>query len=53
MELQTIVDLLVNNGTVVCVLAYCLWRDAKFMQKLENTLSVIESTIDKIEKRTI
>lgn len=47
--MENIVNLLMNNGTAIVVLAYFIFRDYKFMQKLESTLDLISQMI-KIER---
>ena len=47
--MDDIVNLLMNNGTAIVVLAYFIFRDYKFMQKLESTLDLISQMI-KIER---
>lgn len=47
--MENVVNLLMNNGTAVVVLAYFIFRDYKFMQKLESTLDLISQMI-KIDK---
>lgn len=47
--MEDIVNLFVNNGTAIVVLAYFIFRDYKFMQKLESTLDLISQMI-KIER---
>lgn len=50
MTLEQIVNLILNSGTTVLVLAYFIWRDSKFMQKLDSTLEQIKSFIEEREK---
>lgn len=47
--MENVVNLLMNNGTAVVVLAYFIFRDYKFMQKLESTLDLISQMI-KLDK---
>ena len=39
--MKEITDLLINAGTTVVIIAYFIFRDFKFMQKLDATLDVI------------
>jgi hypothetical protein len=43
--MQDISTLILNNGTTVVMLAYFIYRDLKFMQKLDATLDVITDLI--------
>lgn len=36
--MQEIINLLVNNGTAIAVIAYFIYRDNKFMSTLNSTL---------------
>ena len=44
--MEQIVQLLVNNGTAVVVIAYFMYRDFKFMGTLQNTLTTLVNTTD-------
>lgn len=50
MELQDFVNLLVNNGTAIIVLAYFLYRDWKFTQRLDTTLATLQKSVDNVEE---
>lgn len=43
--MNDIVSLIMNAGTTVVMLAYFIYRDFKFMQKLDATLDVITNMI--------
>lgn len=43
--MQDMATLLLNSGTTVVMLAYFIYRDLKFMQKLDATLDVITELI--------
>lgn len=43
--MNDIVTLIMNSGTTVVMLAYFIYRDFKFMQKLDATLDVITDLI--------
>lgn len=43
--MNDIVTLIMNAGTTVVMLAYFIYRDFKFMQKLDATLDVITNMI--------
>ena len=47
MGVEDIVNLLVNNGVAVAVIAYFALRDWKFMGQLNATLAVIEKFLEK------
>lgn len=44
--MEQIVQLLVNNGTAVVIIAYFMYRDYKFMGTLQNTLTTLVNTVD-------
>ena len=44
--MDQIVQLLVNNGTAVAVIAYFMYRDYKFMGTLQDTLTTLVNTVD-------
>lgn len=43
--MNDIVDLIVNNGIAVVVVAYFLFRDYKFNDELIKTLTTIQNTL--------
>lgn len=43
--METIVDLIVNNGIGVACIIYFMWRDSKFVAKINDTLAIVESYI--------
>lgn len=43
--MQDITTLILNSGTTVVMLAYFIYRDLKFMQKLDATLDVITELV--------
>lgn len=43
--MNDLVNLIINAGTTVVMLAYFIYRDVKFMQKLDATLDVILTLI--------
>lgn len=47
MEVQELVNLLMNSGTTIVVLAYFIYRDKTFLTKLDNTLEVIKELLEK------
>lgn len=44
--MNDLVNLIMNAGTTVVMLAYFIYRDVKFMQKLDATLDVILKLIE-------
>ena len=44
-SMNDIVDLIVNNGIAVVVVAYFLFRDYKFNDELIKTLTTIQNTL--------
>ena len=44
--MDDLVNLIMNAGTTVVMLAYFIYRDVKFMQKLDATLDVILKLIE-------
>lgn len=44
--MNELVNLIMNAGTTVVMLAYFIYRDVKFMQKLDATLDVILKLIE-------
>jgi hypothetical protein len=51
--MNEIVDLLLNSGTTIVMLAYFIYRDFKFMQKLDATLEVIAGLIKRGESENV
>lgn len=45
MSLEQIIQLVKELGVTISVLAYFIYRDWKFMSKLDSTLDVIQSYI--------
>lgn len=44
--MNDLVNLIMNAGVTVVMLAYFIFRDVKFMQKLDSTLDVILKMIE-------
>lgn len=44
--MNDIVQLILNAGTTVVMLAYFIYRDFKFMQKLDSTLDMIGKLLE-------
>lgn len=50
MEVQELVNLIMNSGVTLFMLAYFIYRDKTFMQKLDSTLTVINKYLEKEER---
>lgn len=48
--MKEIVDLIVNNGMSVVIIAYLLFRDYKFTDKLDKSLESINETLAILKK---
>lgn len=46
---EALTTLVTNNGTAIAMLVYFVWRDYKFMNVLNNTLSKLTESLDRIE----
>lgn len=46
MEMKEILDFMINNGVGVVCIAYFMFRDYHFMQKLSDTLSTLQTTLN-------
>lgn len=44
--MNDIVNLILNSSVTIVVLAYFMYRDNKFMTKLETTLQALVDTVD-------
>ena len=51
--MDQIVQLLVNNGTAVAVIAYFMYRDYKFMGTLQDTLTTLVNTVDVLKEAVL
>lgn len=51
--MSEIVDLIVNNGIAVVVVAYFLFRDYKFNQELVGTLAKISAHMENMSERML
>ena len=47
--MNEIVKLIMDSGTTIAVLAYFIYRDFKFMNKLDTSLTVLNETVDLIK----
>ena len=51
MELQDIVKVILDSSVTIVVLAYFMYRDNKFMSKLETTLQALVDTVDCLKEK--
>lgn len=49
MELETIVNLIMNNGMCIVIVAYFMYRDFKFMDTLKTTLNTLVDTVESLK----
>lgn len=50
MEMEQIVNLVMNSGVSIVVIAYFIFRDYKFMTQLQNTLQSLVDAVNVIDK---
>ena len=48
--MEDIVDLLVNSGVTVVIIAYFMLRDYKFMSQLQSTLTTLVDTVNALKE---
>lgn len=48
--MEQIVNVLVNNGTAIAVIAYFIYRDNKFMSTLNSTLTQLMEVTNTVKK---
>ena len=51
--MDSIVELIVNNGTAVAIVIYFIYKDNKWTEALYSTLGAIQSTMKTIENHFI
>lgn len=49
MQLQDLVNVIVQNGMSVVIIAYFLYKDYKFNQQIIDTLTAINKVLGKLE----
>lgn len=49
MELQEFVNLFQNTGVTIVIIAYFMYRDYKFLDTLQNTLTALSTTVEHME----
>lgn len=50
MDLTTIVNLFVNNGVAIAIIIYFCFRDYKFMNSLQSTLTSLVDTVKALKE---
>lgn len=48
--MEDLVNLLVNSGVTVVIIAYFMFRDFKFMSQLQNTLTTLVDTVNTLKE---
>lgn len=51
MGFDEIIALVINNGIGIACIVYFMFRDYKFMQRLSDLLSSLQTALDLIEKK--
>ena len=49
--MEEYVNLFLNNGTAIAVIIYFMWRDTKFMSRLDSTLTTIKTLLKMEEEK--
>lgn len=49
MEMQDLVNMMLNSGIAVVVLAYALWKDYKFTNQMNESLTKLSTAIEDIK----
>lgn len=52
MEINQFMDLIINNGIGVVCIAYFMFRDYKFMNKITELMQSIQDTLDFIKSES-
>lgn len=47
--MEDIVNLIVNSGVTVVIIAYFMFRDYKFMNQLQQTLTTLVDTVNTLK----
>lgn len=51
MDLNEIVSIISNSGVTLVMLAYFIYRDLTFQNKLEETLATLQKTVDMVFRK--
>lgn len=49
MEMKELVDMMLNSGIAIVVLAYALWKDYKFTNQMNESLTKLSTAIEDIK----
>lgn len=49
MEMEQVVNMILNSGVSIVVIAYFMFRDYKFMGQLQNALTTLIATVDALK----
>lgn len=49
MEFSDLVNLLVNNGTAIAIIGFFCYKDLRFTQDLQKTLTVLVDTVNALK----
>ena len=49
MEMQEMIDMMLNSGIAIVVLAYALWKDYKFTNQMNESLTKLSTAIEDIK----
>lgn len=50
MEVAELVNLIMNNGVTVVILAYALWVNTKYLEESKRTMSSVKDILEKIDE---
>lgn len=50
MEVQEIVNMCLNSGTAIVIIAYFMYRDFKFMGQLQTVLTTLVDTVSALKE---
>lgn len=48
--MNEVVKLIMDSGTTIVILAYFIYRDFKFMNRLDTSLTVLNETVELIKE---
>lgn len=44
--MEQVIATIIDNGVTVGIIIYFVWRDLKYMNKLEESLAVLQKTVE-------